>query len=77
MNRNNEFNREKEKNFLSNAELSAMLMNEFFPIALTTTVLAPINRLKICLQTMSMISISSSEKTYSSRNLAISIVYDI
>jgi len=55
--------------FLSHIELSDKLMNDFIPVALTTSLLAPINRIKICLQTMSMMSISPNEKTFRTRNL--------
>ncbi len=59
-----------KKVFLSHYELTEKLKNEFIPIALTTTILAPINRIKICLQTMSMMSINQNEKTNKPRNLA-------
>ena len=59
-----------QKVFISHSELSDKLLTDFIPVALTTTLLAPINRIKICLQTMSMMSISPNEKTFSARNLA-------
>lgn len=68
MNLNNK-NTDDNKSFLSHSELTEKLITDFIPIALTTTVLAPINRLKICLQTMSMISINQNEKTFKPRNL--------
>jgi hypothetical protein len=71
MNRNNQnIEIDDKKVFLSHYELSDIIMSEFIPIALTTTVLAPINRLKICLQTMSKMSINQNEKTYRPINLA-------
>jgi hypothetical protein len=58
------------KVFLSHSELTDKLMSDYIPVALTTSVLAPINRIKICLQTMSMMSITPNEKTFRVRNLA-------
>ena len=58
------------KVFLSHTELTVKLMSDFIPVALTTSLLAPLNRIKICLQTMSMMSITPNEKTFRVRNLA-------
>jgi hypothetical protein len=71
MNQNNQnIQLDDKKIFLSHLELSDKLISDFIPIALTTSLLGPVNRIKICLQTMSMMSISQKEKTFSPRNLA-------
>jgi hypothetical protein len=79
MNRNNNeaIESQNEKVFLSHYELTESIKNEFFPIAMTTTILAPINRIKICLQTMHMMSINQNEKVFKPRNLTKSKILSI
>jgi len=79
MNRNNNQSiaSHNEKVFLSHYELTESIKNEYIPIAMTTTILAPINRIKICLQTMHMMSINQNEKVFKPRNLTRSKILSI
>jgi hypothetical protein len=50
--------------FISNKLIAHTFHKEFLPLALTTTFFAPVNRIKICLQNMKLMSINESEKVY-------------
>ena len=63
----------QEKIYISNELVLKTFFNDFLPLCVTSTLLAPINRLKICSQNMSMISIIESEKVYNPWKLAESI----
>ena len=76
-NYNQEIESHNEKAFLSNYELTESLKNQYIPIAITTTILAPINRIKICLQTMHMMSINQNEKVFKPPNLTRSKILSI
>jgi hypothetical protein len=69
-NNDSSFINKETKKYLSNKVLIKTLDNDFIPLALATTILSPLNRIKICLQNMNMISIAESEKVYKTRILA-------
>ena len=84
-NNNNIFNRfyefQNKKNigeiydgklYITNQDIQKYLLASFIPLALTTTIFAPFDRIKTILQTMYLISIRKSEKIYKPKQLAIS-----
>jgi hypothetical protein len=67
--------KESTKIYLSNKILIKTFDHDFTPVAFVTTLLAPLNRIKICLQNMNMISILDSDKIYKTRILAESKIF--
>jgi hypothetical protein len=55
--------------YISNTDVKNYLGKNFLPIAITTTLFAPLERTKTILQTMDLMSIRSSEKVYKLRLL--------
>lgn len=55
--------------YITNTDIQEFVINNFLPIAITTTIFAPLERTKIILQTMDLMSIKSSEKVYKFRFL--------
>lgn len=49
---------------ISNQVLKDTFSHQFLPLAITATLLAPLNRLKIILQTNRLLSINEREKVY-------------
>lgn len=56
-------------NFLKLGDVSTHLIKDFLPIALTSTIVAPLTRAKTILQTMNLISINEKYKTFKVRKL--------
>ena len=80
MKSNNEFfesikTNNNKKLFISNETLKQTFSHEFLPIAITTSILAPLNRIKIILQTNRLISINESDKVYKPSRLTASNLY--
>jgi hypothetical protein len=59
----------KKKILISNKVIANTFNKEFIPLVLATTFFAPINRIKICLQNMTLMSINESEKVYRTSHL--------
>ena len=55
--------------YISKSDIKDYLSKHFLPIAITTTILAPLERTKTILQTMDLMSLRSSEKIYKFRIL--------
>lgn len=55
--------------YISKTDVKNYLGNNFIPIAVTTTLFAPLERTKTILQTMDLMSLRSSEKVYNFRTL--------
>jgi hypothetical protein len=64
-----------EKLYLTATSIKQHLIQDFIPISLTTSVLAPLNRMKIILQLNPMISIIEVEKTRKTTILFRSMIY--
>lgn len=54
----------EEKYLITNEILFQTFTKDFLPAAFTATALAPLNRIKILLQTMPLIAINEREKIY-------------
>ncbi len=52
------------KILITNKTLVNTFFKDFIPVAMATTFLAPLNRIKICLQNMKLISINETEKVF-------------
>jgi hypothetical protein len=79
LNRFNEINNKKNigeiyngKLYITKQDMQKYILNSFLPIAITTTIFAPLDRLKTILQSIDLISIRKSEKVYKPKQLAIS-----
>jgi len=55
--------------YISKTDVKNFLGKNFLPIAITTTLFAPLERTKTILQTMDLMSLRSSEKVYKFRIL--------
>lgn len=55
--------------YISQSDIRNYIAKTFLPIAVTTTIFAPLERTKTILQTMDLMSIRSSEKIYKFRIL--------
>ncbi len=55
--------------YISKTDVKNYLGKNFLPIAITTTLFAPLERTKTILQTMDLMSLRSSEKVYKLRIL--------
>lgn len=55
--------------YISNTDVKNYLATNFIPIAITSTLFAPLERTKTILQTMDLMSLRSSEKVYKFRLL--------
>jgi hypothetical protein len=54
-----------EKDYLlTSSNIYKFLFQNYVPLALTSTLLAPLERMKIVLQTMKLMSIRETEKVY-------------
>jgi hypothetical protein len=60
---------------LTGSNVYKYLFQNFIPLAITSTLLAPIERIKIILQTMKLMSIRDSEKVYGINQLSRSNSY--
>jgi hypothetical protein len=60
------------QSYLSHSDFSKLFKLEFLPIALTVTVLAPLDRLRNLMQTMKMISMNEHDKVYKANRLTVS-----
>jgi hypothetical protein len=58
--------------YITKQDIQKYLFYSFFPIAISTTIFAPFERIKTILQTIDLISIRKSEKVYRPKELAIS-----
>ncbi len=59
---------------ISNELLKKTFTHEFLPVAITYSLLAPLNRIKNILQTNRLIAISEREKVYKPYDLTKSII---
>lgn len=59
--------------YISKKDIQQYLGKNFLPIAITTTIFAPLERTKTILQTIDMMSLRSSEKVFKFKHLFPSI----
>ena len=73
----NQKDKDNKKILISNELLTRTFSRDFVPVALATTFLAPLNRIKIILQNMKLISINESDKIYKPTTLLQSNIYNL
>lgn len=67
-------NGNQDDGFITSLTIKRKFYGEFLPLAITSTVLAPMTRMKVILQTNPFIAIDNSQKTNSIRNLFMKII---